>query len=300
MDDRYNQIILNQKIRNKLREAGIYPIVGPTGPRGVGLQILGSYNSLDELLKHHPTGKPGECYIVAGILYIWNDDDKLWFASGNIVGPTGSKGEKGDAGPIGPTGPNGEKGEQGIQGLTGSIGPTGPKGDSGLAGPTGPTGPKGDSGLDGPTGPTGPKGTLGPTSYDVIAFASFKDTTEATTASITTMRLIPGVSDIISIPNDKDVNIKRTGVFEITLCGRISGVTNNTGASFSLYNATTSQVISDLQCDLNKGVTTDMDFSEVNVVDIHAPAKLNLVTKIDGSDTVNFSYMNLIIKSYKM
>ena len=207
------------------------------------------------------------------------------FASGNIVGPTGSKGEKGDAGPIGPTGPNGEKGEQGIQGLTGSIGPTGPKGDSGL---------------DGPTGPTGPKGTLGPTSYDVIAFASFKDTTEATTASITTMRLIPGVSDIISIPNDKDINIKRTGVFEITLCCRISGVTNNTGASFSLYNATTSQVISDLQFDLNKGVTTDMDFSEVNVVDIHAPAKLNLVTKIDGSDTVNFSYMNLIIKSYKM
>ncbi len=77
------------------------------------------------------------------------------------------------------------------------------------------------------------------------------------------MRLIPGVSDIISILNDKDINIKRTGVFEITLCGRISGVTDNTGASFSLYNATTSQVISDLQFDLNKGVTTDMVFSNL-------------------------------------
>ena len=83
---------------------------------------------------------------------------------------------------------------------------------------------------------TGPRGTLGPTSYDAVCFSSFKDTNSAGTSIITTTRIIPGNSDIISITGNK-INILRTSVFEITLCGRISGVTNDIGnISFSMIN----------------------------------------------------------------
>ena len=44
----------NAKIQKRLKKIGIYPcqmIPGPTGPAGKGLEILGSYNSLEEQLK---------------------------------------------------------------------------------------------------------------------------------------------------------------------------------------------------------------------------------------------------------
>ena len=76
----------------------------------------------------------------------------------------------------------------------------------------------------------------------------------------TSNRIIPGNSDIISISGNQ-IKVSRTSVFEITLCGRISGVSETNGASFYLYNETTGEIVSDLDCILNKGTTVDMNFS---------------------------------------
>lgn len=58
--------------------------------------------------------------------------------------------------------------------------------------------------------------------------------------TVTTTRIIPGNSDIISISGNQ-IKVSKTSVFEVTLCGRISGVTNDTGGKFYLYNATTNE-----------------------------------------------------------
>lgn len=87
-------------------------------------------------------------------------------------------------------------------------------------------------------------------------------------------------------------------MFEIVLCGRISGVTQNIGASFALYNTDTNSIASNLSFVLEAGNTTDMEFSEMTVVDIIGPAILQLKTTINGSDEVSFTEMNVLIKSY--
>ena len=51
-EDKINQIMEINKVRSKLQKAGVIPYaIGPTGPRGKGLEIKGSYNSLEELKK---------------------------------------------------------------------------------------------------------------------------------------------------------------------------------------------------------------------------------------------------------
>ena len=296
-DDKIRQIEENQRIKNRLGELGIYPsvvqeIVGPTGPQGeigptgpkgdtgsqgAGLSIEGSFETLDELKQAHPTGNIGDCYIVQGVLYIWDEEHNDWVSIGNIKGPKGDTGEQGIQGPIGP---QGEKGEQG------EIGPTGPQGEIGL------TGPKGDIGPQGPASPTG---------YDAIAFASLMDTKQAGTVLLGNTRIMPGNNNnYFAIENGTDIVIKKTSVFEIVLCGRISGVTQNTGASFSLVNTDTNDVISDLVFVLDAGNTSDMDFSEMTVVDIYGPARLQVKTTITGSDEISFSEMNVLLKSYSV
>ncbi len=71
--------------------------------------------------------------------------------------------------------------------------------------------------------------------------------------TVTTTRIIPGNSDIISISGNQ-IKVSKTSVFEVTLCGRISGVTNDTGGKFYLYNATTNEKISDMEFVLDKGL----------------------------------------------
>lgn len=286
-----DRAIENSKIREKLHGAGIFPtlIVGPTGPmgpQGNGLVIEDSFDTEEDLKKAHPVGKVGECFLVGGLLYVWDVDDNKWKNVGNVKGPQGERGPKGDKGDAGLVGP------QGIQGI---------QGERGLKGDTGPTGPKGDTGEKGDTGPIGPTGTMGPTSYDGVAFVSFMDTQNAGTVSLGRSRIIPGNSDIFALENGTDIKIKRTSILEITLCGRISGVTNDNGASFFLQNITANEKVNDLVFDLEKGATPDMDFSETNMVDIVGPATLQLQTSIEnpGSSNIKFTYMNIILKSYK-
>lgn len=327
-DNDMKVVIENQLIRERLLKAGVYPMMGPCGlkgekgekgdkgDKGDGISILGDYVSYDELIREHPTGNVGDCYLVGGNLYVWNDSTSSWDMVGSIQGPPG-KSDKISIGTVS-TGssyddadiidnydgemhtldfviPKGEKGEQGEKG---------DKGDKGEKGDTGPQGEKGNQGDKGEKGDTGPKGSLGPTSYDVIAFASFKDSNVAGTSSMTTMRIIPGMSDYIQFSNYRTVNILRTGVFEITLCGRISGVTSDTGGKFYLYNTTLNEKITDMEFVLDKGNTADMDFSEINVTDITGPANLEIITEITGDNVsasnIKFSMINLVIKGYKM
>ena len=109
---------------------------GDTGATGTATTIKGSYNSYEELIHEHPTGNPGDSYLVNGSLYVW--DGNTWENVGNIKGETratGSKGDTGDKGPkgdTGDTGPQGVKGDTGNTGATGATGATGPKGDTGV------------------------------------------------------------------------------------------------------------------------------------------------------------------------
>lgn len=70
-------------------------ITGNKGSDGTGVTILGSYDSEEELKQAHPTGNPGDAYMIAGDLYVWNTANSQWKNVGRI------QGEQGDAGPAG-------------------------------------------------------------------------------------------------------------------------------------------------------------------------------------------------------
>ena len=99
--------------------------IGDTGASGTSVTIKGSYNTYQELIIAHPTGNPGDAYIVNGSLYVW--DNNNWHNVGNI------KGEKGDTGDTGATG---STGDTGVKGDTGDTGPVGATGATGATGPT--------------------------------------------------------------------------------------------------------------------------------------------------------------------
>ena len=80
-DDKIKNIFENKRIREKLYNAGMYPMIGPTGPRGKGIEILDSYDTYEELLEKHPKGNSGDCYLIGSydettnsrdIKIIWN------------------------------------------------------------------------------------------------------------------------------------------------------------------------------------------------------------------------------------
>lgn len=166
-DDKIKNIFENKIIREKLYNAGMYPMIGPTGPRGKGIEILDSYDTYEELLEKHPTGNSGDCYLIGDILYIWNQDKKEWMATESIKGPTGPSekieirntitgeengkaqvidnfdGEKHILDFIIPKGKQGEKGLKGDQGTAGVQGEIGPTGPSGIQGPKGDNWPQG-------------------------------------------------------------------------------------------------------------------------------------------------------------
>ena len=160
--------------------------VGPQGPKGTGLQILGTFDSYQELSETITSGSPGDAYMIDSVLYVWDTETKKWIDCGTIQGETGPmgpqgiqglKGEKGDKGDTGAQGPKGDKGDaftfddfteeqllflKGPKGDKGDTGPIGPQGVQGVKGDTGPQGPKGEQGAVGPQGVQGVKGDTGP------------------------------------------------------------------------------------------------------------------------------------------
>lgn len=110
---------------------GIPGEAGPTGPQGVqgeagedgvGLKILDSYDDYETFITDHPTGNPGDAYLVDGYLYVWDSTTSSWDNVGYIRGPQGPQGIQGVQGEPGPTGPQGDQGIQGIPGADGNTG----------------------------------------------------------------------------------------------------------------------------------------------------------------------------------
>ena len=83
---------------------------GEKGADGTGVNILGSYNSLQELQQAHPTGSIGDAYLIQGNMYVWSDETKTWENVGNIQGPAGKDGNDGKDGKDGINGTNGKDG----------------------------------------------------------------------------------------------------------------------------------------------------------------------------------------------
>ncbi len=147
-----------QGISGKIGPTGPQGEEGPMGPAGTSVTIMGSFNTLEDLIKNHETGQIGDSYLVAGNLYVWSDNAKEWVNVGNIQGPQGEEGPTGPKGEMGNPGPQGEQGVQGLQGVPGEAGPQGipgPQGEQGLQGVPGERGPQGEMGPMGPAGPAG-------------------------------------------------------------------------------------------------------------------------------------------------
>lgn len=317
MDEKIKYIMESNEIRNKLYKMGICPVVGPTGPKGDRGDIgpVGETGISHEIIiDETKTINPDEPAKVQDEFN--NNTHYLTFYI--------PKGEKGEQGSIGPIGPKGEKGETGPMGLPGEKGiseiiiidktetvePDEPaKIQDDFNDNTHhltfyiPKGEKGEKGDQGNVGPAGPTGSLGPTSYDVIAFVSYPNTTVAGIALTGASRIIPGITNKISMEGSNSIKINQSGLYEITVCGRISGVTKDIGGAFYLIKSETSEVLTDMSFILSKGNTEDMDFSEISFVDITAPATLQIKTEIDGDTTtsnIEFSSINVLIKGYSV
>ncbi|MBR3278868.1 MAG: hypothetical protein IKG01_08255, partial [Lachnospiraceae bacterium] len=67
---------------------------GPEGPAGEGLQILDTYPTLAALQAAHPTGNPGDAYLVGTapnfIMYIWSTGTSAWVNAGPLTAPSPS------------------------------------------------------------------------------------------------------------------------------------------------------------------------------------------------------------------
>lgn len=70
---------------------GIQGLQGPKGENGTGVNILGDYDTEEELNAAHPTGNTGDAYLVSGNLYVWSGSK--WTNVGNIQGPKGEQGQ---------------------------------------------------------------------------------------------------------------------------------------------------------------------------------------------------------------
>ena len=243
MDEKIKYIMESNEIRNKLYKMGICPVVGPTGPKGDRGDIgpVGETGISHEIIiDETKTINPDEPAKVQDEFN--NNTHYLTFYI--------PKGEKGEQGSIGPIGPKGEKGEPGPMGLPGEKGiseifiidktetvePDEPaKIQDDFNDNTHhltfyiPKGEKGEKGDQGSVGPAGPTGSLGPTSYDVIAFVSYPNTTVAGIALTGASRIIPGITNKISMEGSNSIKINQSGLYEITVCGRISGVTKDIG-----------------------------------------------------------------------
>ena len=317
MDEKIKYIMESNEIRNKLYKMGICPVVGPTGPKGDRGDIgpVGETGISHEIIiDETKTINPDEPAKVQDEFN--NNTHYLTFYI--------PKGEKGEQGSIGPIGPKGEKGETGPMGLPGEKGiseiiiidktetvePDEPaKIQDDFNDNTHhltfyiPKGEKGEKGDQGSVGPAGPTGSLGPTSYDVIAFVSYPNTTVAGIALTGASRIIPGITNKISMEGSNSIKVNQSGLYEITVCGRISGVTKDIGGAFYLIKSETSEVLTDMSFILSKGNTEDMDFSEISFVDITAPATLQIKTEIDGdtaTSNIEFSSINVLIKGYSV
>lgn len=115
---------------------GIQGEKGDQGPAGLGLHIMGTIKTVDELYSKC-ISRIGQTWFLEGSAWMW--DGEAFVELGKIQGPQGPIGIQGMQGN------RGERGERGIAGKDGDVGPQGPRGPEGLIGPQGDKGDIGEA-----------------------------------------------------------------------------------------------------------------------------------------------------------
>lgn len=169
---------------------------GPKGDTGTGLDIKGTYDSVELLEAAVQSPQQGDMYNVGAsapyTIYMWDETSGTgdWVSQGQLqgakgdTGPQGPQGEPGTPGAQGPAGADGQPGEDGgyytpsvdasgnlswaaskagMPAVSGTNirGPQGPAGEDGAPGEQGPAGQDGAPGAQGEQGPQGPAGADG-------------------------------------------------------------------------------------------------------------------------------------------
>lgn len=62
----------------RVRQVNVPGTRGPKGDTGTGVHVLDVFNSYEELIKFHPAGKEGDCYLVGTNFYIWSQHTYSW------------------------------------------------------------------------------------------------------------------------------------------------------------------------------------------------------------------------------
>ena len=111
---------------------------------------------------------------------------------------------------------------------------SGPAGQDGETGPQGPPGDTGAPGQMGNPGPTGPAGTTGQNVYEVYGTGQV-----TVTSAITSFTLIPGLQQLITVPDNAAVIVSTNGGIQCTAAGAaysvvdvaifIDGIASNQG-----------------------------------------------------------------------
>ena len=62
------------------------PTVNIRGPQGTGLEIKDTFDTYEEFIAKHPTGRESDVYFVGNDLYIWSISSKEWVNKGSLAG----------------------------------------------------------------------------------------------------------------------------------------------------------------------------------------------------------------------
>ena len=287
-----------QKRRKELLDLGLCcSIIGPTGPRGEGINIIDAYKTEDELLDNHPLGKTGDAYLVNSHIFIWSEKDGIWKDAGSI------KGDKGDKGEAGPKGDAGEIGKSEIINIvdTKTV-------DAGFDARVNdnfydnthhltisiPKGEKGDAGEIGPEGPI----TEGST--EETLFVSFAETNISGLMNIQDKYLIPQNAKYFNTSGNTDIKLTQ-GVYEIAFSGAIEEVDNMHGGIFYVKDDT-GKVVMDLSFKLPGGIISQMHFSQNVLIKFDTDVTLQVMAGIIGdaeSSKVVINDVNLLLKKLK-
>lgn len=287
-----------QKRRKELLDLGLCcSIIGPTGPRGEGINIIDAYKTEDELLDNHPLGKTGDAYLVNSHIFIWSEKDGIWKDAGSI------KGDKGDKGEAGPKGDAGEIGKSEIINIvdTKTI-------DAGFDARVDdnfydnthhltisiPKGEKGDAGEIGPEGP------IREGSTEEILFVSFAETNISGLMNIQDKYLIPQNAKYFNTSGNTDIKLTQ-GVYEIAFSGAIEEVDNMHGGIFYVKDDT-GKVVMDLSFKLPGGIISQMHFSQNVLIKFDTDVTLQVMAGIIGdaeSSKVVINDVNLLLKKLK-
>lgn len=287
-----------QKRRKELLDLGLCcSIIGPTGPRGEGINIIDAYKTEDELLDNHPLGKTGDAYLVNSHIFIWSEKDGIWKDAGSIKG---DKGDKGEAGPKGDAGEIGKSERINIVDTKTVDAGFDARVDDNFYDNTHhltisiPKGEKGDVGEIGPEGPIREGFT------EEVLFVSFAETNVSGLMNIQDKYLIPQDAKYFNIVGKNDINLTH-GVYEIAFSGAIEEVDNMHGGIFYVKDDT-GKVVMDLSFKLPGGIISQMHFSQNVLIKFDTDVTLQVMAGIIGdveSSKVVINDVNLLLKKLK-